>query len=117
MPVEVVCPLGTAVVPLAQILQAVMLQSSPQQSLDKSVVRVSTCICAQCDALSVVSGIAHEARNGATDNGPISACRFLESRVAVIPEGSVLYHREAISEGLAGFDAFETFTDIGHAIL
>ncbi len=43
-----------------------MLQSSPQQSLDKSVDWVSPCICAQCDVLSAVSGMAHEARNGAT---------------------------------------------------
>ena len=44
---------------------------------------------------------------GIDDDGAVDPALLLETGMAVIPVGTVLLHREAISEGLAGRDAVE----------
>ena len=51
------------------------------------------------------------------DDGTVGPGLLLETRVAVVPEGAALPHREAVGVALAGPDTREAVADVGHAVL
>lgn len=82
-PVVRVDTAGIAAETCTQLLQSLMLHSSPQQSAVIPAGNALLCICAQGELLSVMSviGAAQFARNGATSSASISRacnhCLFL----------------------------------------